>query len=120
VSVGPFWPFTTVSWSPGWTQDNRNDFGDRTELRGTYATEALAKAAAKRDLLDEWDREFFELYKEDYDGHRGVYDVYAEFPEGEAMGVYIQESAIQGESTEINEDSATATTEIKADSLIDG
>jgi hypothetical protein len=70
------------------SHDNRNDFGDRTELRGTYATEALAKAAAKRDLLDEWDREFFELYKEDYDGHRGVYDVYAEFPEGEAMGVY--------------------------------
>jgi hypothetical protein len=61
------------------TRENRYDrFGDSTEIRGTYWTVREANEAARRDLTDEWDVGFFDVYREmktddcsDYDGDEG-------------------------------------------------
>ncbi|WWC59095.1 uncharacterized protein I303_101643 [Kwoniella dejecticola CBS 10117] len=62
-----------------------------SELRGSYGDYEEAKRAAKKDLTDEWDKDFFETYAEvENGGQTGLFQVNATCPEGEVMTVYIK------------------------------
>ncbi|KZP14076.1 hypothetical protein FIBSPDRAFT_868683 [Athelia psychrophila] len=59
------------------------------ELRGSYWTVEEANAAARRDLLNEWDRDDFDMYDVTSDSD-GMVDIEANIPDGQNMHVYIQ------------------------------
>lgn len=64
---------------------------DDESTHGSFATYEEAKAAAKRNLINEWDRSFFETYQESEHGdYSGGFEVFATCPEGEEMTVYIE------------------------------
>ncbi|KAF7984653.1 hypothetical protein HWV62_12902 [Athelia sp. TMB] len=69
--------------------DDQHNGGEFTELRGTHWTLAEANAAARKDLLNSWSRDFFETYEVTTDSD-GMVDVEATCPEGEIMHVYIK------------------------------
>ncbi|OCF38875.1 hypothetical protein I317_07324 [Kwoniella heveanensis CBS 569] len=64
-----------------------------TEFRGIYYSFREAKAAARGDLLTEWDRDFFVGYEEDEENSDADrrFEINAECPEGETMRVYVEE-----------------------------
>ena len=74
---------------PAGHTDDQHNGGEDTELRGTHWTLAAANAAARKDLLSSWSRDFFESYEVTTDSD-GAVDVEATCPEGEIMHVYIE------------------------------
>lgn len=71
--------------------DDQHHGSEFTALRGLYWTLEEPNAAARTDLLDEWDDDFFESHEitEDEDG---MVNVEATCPEGEIMCVYIEQN----------------------------
>ncbi|WWC67579.1 uncharacterized protein I206_101489 [Kwoniella pini CBS 10737] len=62
-----------------------------SEIRGSYWSYEAAKAAAKQDLLNDWKRNFFDVYEEVEEGEEtGLFQVNVECPEGEIMTVYVK------------------------------
>lgn len=74
---------TTTSWDTTW-----HDNSDFDIPRGTYSTLVEANAAAERDLLEEWDRDFFDPYEITRD-EDGLVTVNAVAMEGETFTVRV-------------------------------
>jgi hypothetical protein len=63
-----------------------------TEIKGTFLSLAKANECARRDLLDEWDEDFFEEYEETV--HDGMVTIKTNCPEGEEMNVYVEKGKL--------------------------
>lgn len=73
----------TTSWDTAWHENSEFDM-----LQGTYPTLAEANAAAERNLLKEWDRDFFPTYDVTRDAE-GLVTVNAIALEGETFTVRV-------------------------------
>ena len=62
------------------------------EIKGTYVSLAEANEAAMRDLVDEWDKNWFEEYKETV--WNGMVAIRAICPEGERMNVSVKKGKL--------------------------
>jgi len=62
---------------------------EAAELRGSYWTVEEANAAARRDLLDEWDSDDFDMYDVSSDSD-GMVDIAANVIDRQGIHVYIQ------------------------------
>ncbi|KFY96161.1 hypothetical protein V500_02556 [Pseudogymnoascus sp. VKM F-4518 (FW-2643)] len=63
-----------------------------TDIQGSYLSRKKANAVARRNLLDDWDRDFFEEYEEEVVG--GLVTITAVCPEGEEMTVSVVEGKL--------------------------
>lgn len=78
-----------------WEQDNHNGGAEDTTTKSTWDTYEKAKNAARRVLLDQYERSWFEQYREeDTADESGGFEVWARCPEGEVMRVYIEEQPV--------------------------
>lgn len=73
---------------PGHTADYRQG-SENTDIRGTYLTLEDANAAARIDLLNEWNLDFFKSHEVTTDDY-GTIDVAATCPRGEMLHVFIE------------------------------
>lgn len=85
-----------------------------TKIVGTFSSRKEANQAARKDLLNSWDKSVFESY--DVEEENGLVTVTATFPEGEEMTVTVEESQLSegfnGESNkDLDEDSDEETDE---------
>jgi hypothetical protein len=78
-----------------WEQDNHNGGAETTTTKSTWDTYEKAKNAARRVLLDQYERKWFEHYQEeDTADESGGFEVWARCPEGEVMRIYVDEQPI--------------------------
>ena len=61
-------------------------------IKGTFLSLAKANECARRDLVDEWGKDFFEEYKETV--HNGMVSIRTSCPEGEEMNVYVDKGKL--------------------------
>lgn len=74
----------------GWVGDIDKNVEPYEELQSTWPTYAKAKAAAKRNLTDEWDEKYVEY--EEHGKISGGFESVGRFDEGEVMRVYIRDT----------------------------
>lgn len=63
-----------------------------TAIKGTFLSLAKANECARRDLVDEWDKDFFEEYNETV--RDGMVTIKTSCPEGEEMNVYVEKGKL--------------------------
>ena len=83
------------------TIDYHNDYNggiQETDVVGTFFSRKEANQAARTDLLNDWDRDFFESYEVEEED--GLVKVTAVCPEGEEMTVTVEEGQLDEGSDE--------------------
>nr|OBT79663.1 hypothetical protein VF21_01264 [Pseudogymnoascus sp. 05NY08] len=72
-----------------------------TVIKGTFLSLLKANECARRDLLDEWDEDFFEEYEETV--HNGMVTIKTSCPEGEEMTVNVEKGTLFTDVEELEE-----------------